>query len=72
VAANEKHGTAGEEEAYHAYDSNFSFPFTVGLKTSRPAGGSSSMMSNPAILVMTIAGIGIGTVLYVRRKNKAA
>ena len=72
VAANEKHGTAGEEEAYHAYDSNFSFPFTVGLKTTRPAGGSSSMMSNPAILVMTIAGIGIGTVLYVRRKNKAA
>lgn len=71
-AANQKHGTAGEEEAYHAYDSNFSFPFTVGLKTARPVGGSSSMMSNPAILVMTIAGIGIGTVLYVRRKNKAA
>ncbi len=67
----QKHASAGEEEAYHAYDSTFSFPFTVGLKTTR-AGSSSSMMSNPAILVMTIAGMGIGTVLYVRRKKKAA
>ena len=71
VAVGQKHATAGEEEAYHAYDSTFSFPFTVGLKTTR-AGSSSSMMSNPAILVMTIAGMGIGTVLYVRRKKKAA
>jgi LPXTG-motif cell wall-anchored protein len=30
------------------------------------------MMSNPAILVMTVAGVGIGAVLYVRRKKKAA
>ena len=72
VAVGQKHATAGEEEAYHAYDSTFSFPLTVGLKTPRPVGGASSMMSNPAILVMTIAGMGIGTVLYVRRKKKAA
>lgn len=72
VAVGQKHATAGEEEAYHAYDSTFSFPFTVGLKTTRAVGGASSMMSNPAILVMTIAGMGIGTVLYVRRKKKAA
>jgi hypothetical protein len=72
VAVGQKHATAGEEEAYHAYDSTFSFPFTVGLKTTRAVGGTSSMMSNPGILVMTIAGIGIGTVLYVRRKKKAA
>ena len=70
VAGGQKHATAGEEEAYHAYDSTFSFPFTVGLKTTRTV-GSSSMMSNPAILVMTIAGMGIGTVLYVRRRRKA-
>ncbi|TAL39944.1 MAG: hypothetical protein EPN89_20215 [Methylovulum sp.] len=72
VVAVGQHATAGEEEAYHAYDSTFSFPFTVGLKTTRAAGGASSMMSNPAILVMTIAGMGIGTVLYVRRRKKVA
>lgn len=72
VAVGKKHATAGEEEAYHAYDSSFNFPFTVGLKTPRPVGGGSSMMSNPAILVMTIAGMGIGGVLYVRRRKKAA
>lgn len=72
VAVGQKHATAGEEEAYHAYDSTFSFPFTVGLKTTRAVGGASSMMSNPAILVVTIAGMGIGGVLYVRRRKRAA
>jgi hypothetical protein len=72
VAVSQKHATTGEEEAYHAYDSTFSFPFTVGLKTPRAGGRSSSMMSNPAILVMAAAGMVIGTVLYVRRKKKTA
>lgn len=68
----EQHTSTAEEEAYHAHDSTFSFPFTVGLKTPRGSGRSSSMMSNPAILVTAVAGVGIGTVLYVRRKKKAA
>ena len=72
VGAVQKHTTTGEEEAYHAYDSTLSFPFTVGLKTPRASGRSSSMMSNPAILVTAVAGVAIGTVLYVRRKKKAA
>lgn len=72
VAVSQKHATVGEEEAYHAHDSTFSFPFTVGLKSPRASGGASSMMSNPAILVTIIAGMGIGTVLYVRRRKKAA
>ncbi|KAB2959514.1 MAG: hypothetical protein F9K13_09270, partial [Candidatus Methylomirabilis oxygeniifera] len=69
----EQHTSTAEEEAYHAHDSTFSFPFTVGLKTPRGGGARGpSMMSNPAILVMTVAGVGIGAVLYVRRKKKAA
>lgn len=68
----ERHTSTAEEETYHAHDSSFSFPFTVGLKTPRRAGRSSSMMSNPAILVTAVAGVGIGAVLYVRRKKKAA
>jgi hypothetical protein len=71
AVVSQKHGTAGEEEAYHAYDSSFSFPFTVGLKTARVVGGASSIMS-PAVLVMTIAGMGIGAVLYVRRRKNVA
>lgn len=72
MAVSQKHATVGEEEAYHAHDSTFSFPFTVGRKSPRASGGASSMMSNPAILVTIIAGMAIGTVLYVRRKKKAA
>jgi hypothetical protein len=68
----QQHATAREEEAYHAYDSSFSFPFTVGLKAPRAGGRSSSMVSNPAILVMAAAGMVIGTVLYVRRKKRTA
>jgi hypothetical protein len=68
----EQHSSTAEEEAYHAHDSTFSFPFTVGLKTPRASGRSSAMMSNPAILVTAVAGVGIGAVLYVRRKKKAA
>ena len=71
VAVSQKHGTEGEEEAYHAYDSSFSFPFTVGLKTARVVSGASSVMS-PVVLVMIIAGMGIGGVLYVRRRKNAA
>ena len=67
----EKHGSTAEEEVYHSHDSTFSFPFTVGLKTPRASGRSSSMMSNPSILVVALAGVGIGAVLYVRRKKKA-
>ena len=67
----EKHGSTSEEEVYHGHDSTFSFPFTVGLKTPRASGRSSSMMSNPSILVTAIAGVAIGAVLYVRRKKKA-
>ncbi len=72
AAVSEHHTSTAEEETYHAHDSTFSFPFTVGLKT--PGGGARgpSMMSNPAILVMAVAGVGIGAVLYVRRKKKAA
>lgn len=73
AAVTEKHASTAEEEAYHAYDSTFSFPFTVGLKTTRSrSGASSSMMSNPAILVTAVAGMAIGTVLYVRRKKKSS
>ena len=71
-AVNEKHTSTSEEETFHAHDSTLSFPFTVGLKTPRAGGRSSSMMSNPAILVTAVAGVAIGTVLYVRRKKKAA
>ncbi len=67
-----QHTSAEEEDAYHAHDSTFSFPFTVGLKTPRAGGRSSSMMRNPAILVTAVAGVGIGAVLYVRRKKKTA
>lgn len=70
VAVSQKHASGAEEEAYHAHDPTFSFPFTVGLKSPRASGGASSMMSNPAILVTIIAGMGIGTVLYVRRRKK--
>ena len=70
VAVSQKHATSGEEEAYHAHDSNLSFPFTVGLKT--PKSGASAIVINPAILMMIIAGMAIGGVLYVRRKKKAA
>ncbi|MDE2180400.1 MAG: hypothetical protein KGJ40_06090 [candidate division NC10 bacterium] len=67
----QKHTSTAEEEAYHAHDPTFSFPFTVGLKTTT-GGGASAIMSNPAILVTAAAGMGIGgTVLYVRRKKKA-
>jgi hypothetical protein len=66
------HSGTAEEEAYHVHDAAFSFPFTVGLKAPRARGRSSSMMSNPAILVTAVAGVGIGAVLYVRRKKKAA
>ncbi|WP_337287595.1 hypothetical protein [Candidatus Methylomirabilis sp.] len=73
AAVTEKHASTAEEEAYHAYDSTFSFPFTVGLKTTRSRGGaSSSMMSNPAILATAVTGMAVGTVLYVRRKKKVA
>ncbi|HWQ70191.1 MAG TPA: hypothetical protein VN494_09645 [Patescibacteria group bacterium] len=68
----EQHASTSEEEAYHAHDSTFSFPFTVGLKTPRGGARGPSMMSNPAILVTAVAGVGIGAVLYVRRKKKAA
>ncbi|MDE2181242.1 MAG: hypothetical protein KGJ40_10425 [candidate division NC10 bacterium] len=72
MTVSQKHATTGEEEAFHAYDSTFSFPFTVGLKAPRAGGRGSSMMSNPAILVTAAAGMVLGTVLYVRRKKKAA
>lgn len=65
-----KHASSAEEEVYHAHDSTFSFPFTVGLKTPRSAGRGSSMFSNPSILVTAIVGVAIGTALYVRRKKK--
>lgn len=71
VAVSQKHTSGAEEEVYHAYDSSFSFPFTVGLKKA-PKRGGASIVSNPAILVTIIAGMAIGTVLYVRRKKKAA
>ena len=68
-----KHTSSAEEDIYHAHDSTFSFPFTVGLKTPKSIGGSGgSMVGNPAILVMAVAGVGIGGALYVRRKRKAA
>lgn len=67
----EQHTSTAEEEAYHAHDSTFSFPFTVGLKTPR-AGGRGSMMRDPAILVTAVAAVGIGAVLYVRRRKKTA
>jgi hypothetical protein len=67
VAVSQKHATVGEEEAYHAHDSSFSFPFTVGLKK---GGGASAIVSNPATLVTIIAGMAIGTVLYVKRRKK--
>lgn len=72
VVAGVKHASSAEEEVYHAHDSTFSFPFTVGLKTPRSAGRGSSMFNNPSILVTAIAGVAIGAVLYVRRKKKAA
>jgi hypothetical protein len=68
----EHHTSTAEEEAYHAHDSTFSFPFTVGLKTPRSSARGPSMVSNPAILITAVAGVGIGAVLYVRRKKKAA
>jgi hypothetical protein len=72
VAVSQKHTSEAEEEVYHAHDSNLSFPFTVGLKAATKSGSSSSMFRNPAILVMTIAGVAIGTVLYVKRRKKMA
>lgn len=72
AAVSEHHASTAEEETYHAHDSSFTFPFTVGLKTPRSSGRSSSMMSNPAILVTAAAGLGVGVVLYVRRKKKVA
>lgn len=72
AAVTEKHASSAEEEAYHAYDSTFSFPFTVGLKTTSHGGASSSMMSKPAILATAVAGMAIGTVFYIRRKKKVA
>lgn len=71
-AVSQKHASTAEEETYHAHDSTFSFPFTVGLKTTKKGGGTSAMMGNPAILVTAAAGVAIGAVLYVRRKKKAA
>ncbi|MBZ0158562.1 hypothetical protein [Candidatus Methylomirabilis sp.] len=70
VAVTQKHTSAAEEDVYHAHDANFSFPLTVGLKAPRRSSGSSSMLRNPAIIVTTIAGMAIGTVLYVRRRKK--
>lgn len=72
AAVSDKHASSAEEDVYHAHDSTFSFPFTVGLKAPRSSSGSSSMMSNPSILVTAIAGVAIGAVLYVRRKKKTA
>lgn len=72
VAVTQKHTSATEEDVYHAHDSNLSFPFTVGLKAVPKSSGSSSMLRNPGILVVTIAGVAIGAVLYVRRRKKAA
>lgn len=67
----QKHSSTAEEEVYHAHDSSLSFPFTVGLKkASRKTGAAASLMSNPAIIVTTIAGVAVGAVLYVRRKKK--
>lgn len=71
-AVSQRHVSTKEEEAYHAYDPSFSFPFTVGIKKAPKGGGGASIVSNPAIIVTTIAGMAIGTVLYVRRKKKAA
>lgn len=71
-AVSQKHASGAEEEAYHAYDTTFGFPFTVGLKTPRGGARGPSMMSNPAILATAVAGMAIGTVLYVRRKKKVA
>ena len=68
VAVSQKHTGAAEEEAYHAHDSSFSFPFTVGLK--KKGGGASAIVSNPATLVTIIAGMAIGTVLYVKVKRR--
>jgi hypothetical protein len=73
VAVSQKHTNVAEEEAYHAHDPTFSFPFTVGLKTTRTTGrGASTLVSNPATLVTIVAGMAIGTVLYVRRRKKVA
>lgn len=71
-AVDQRHVSTKEEEAYHAYDPSFSFPFTVGLKKASKRGGASAIVSNPAIVVMTIAGMAIGAVLYVRRRKKTA
>lgn len=72
MAVSEKHASSAEEDVYHAHDSTFSFPFTVGLKTPKSGSRSSSMMSNPSILVTAIAGIVIGAALYIKRKKKTA
>lgn len=73
VAVGQKHTNVAEEEVYHAHDPTFSFPFTVGLKTTRTTGrGASTFVSNPATLVTIVAGVAIGTVLYVRRRKKVA
>ena len=68
-AVSQKDVSTREEEAYHTYDSTFSFPFTVGLRSAK--GGALAIVINPAILMTVIAGMAIGAVLYVRRKKKA-
>lgn len=72
VVVSQKHTSEAEEDVYHAHDSSFSFPFTVGLKASKKGGSGSALLSNPAILVTTVAGMVIGTVLYVRQRKKKA
>lgn len=65
-AVSQKHASSAEEEAYHAHDMTFSFPFTVGMKRMRvPAA-----MTTPRTYVLLLGALWLGAGFFVMRAGK--
>ncbi len=65
-AVNQKHASGAEEEAYHAHDTTFSFPFTVGMKRMRAP----AAVTTPRTYVLLFGALGLGFGFYAMRAGK--